>query len=514
MTVTVEPAGIAREALRVQASSSGAEAPAGGPATTGTAAGPRQVVDFALTTAPTRPSGSTCASIPPERRSPGSSSSTTRPGRRTATFGGPFGLPAVAAREGIASDDARDEVFAQALPVVDPARDLGVFVTRDEGAGADGDERRSVPGAEAAEEMQRMLQQWGYAHGRRARGVHARRTDRPPRKADGLVAGAWLGCAHAPMRLATLLGPDLKQPLKEDPDAGARAARRDPRRGPRRPRRRARARRGRRAPRAAAGRGRGANLRAPRRARAGRARRADAARVGRGDRERDGGRTTAPTSSASCPRRWATSSSRRSRRSTPAAAQEVREIEKWPETSAGHLMTTDYVAVSPRMRVAEAMRDRAQARARARRVRLHRLRHRRGPARRASSSLRDLLIADADHQNRRGDADERHQRPADDGPGGGRAPHGEVRPQRHARRRRGRQARSASSRSTTSSTSSCRSRRRTSRGSAASSRSTCRTSRRASSRSSRSAPAGSSSSSSRSSSRRRRCATTTRSWRP
>jgi magnesium transporter len=39
----------------------------------------------------------------------------------------------------------------------------------------------------------------------------------------------------------------------------------------------------------------------------------------------------------------------------PEAAQEVRDIEKWPETSAGHLMTPDYVAVSPRMRVEEAM---------------------------------------------------------------------------------------------------------------------------------------------------------------
>src|SRR6516225_2989451 len=39
----------------------------------------------------------------------------------------------------------------------------------------------------------------------------------------------------------------------------------------------------------------------------------------------------------------------------PAAAREVREIEKWPETSAGHLMTTDFVAVSPRMHVSEAM---------------------------------------------------------------------------------------------------------------------------------------------------------------
>ncbi len=39
----------------------------------------------------------------------------------------------------------------------------------------------------------------------------------------------------------------------------------------------------------------------------------------------------------------------------PEAAQEVREIEKWPETSAGHLMTTDFVSVSARARVSEAM---------------------------------------------------------------------------------------------------------------------------------------------------------------
>jgi magnesium transporter len=45
----------------------------------------------------------------------------------------------------------------------------------------------------------------------------------------------------------------------------------------------------------------------------------------------------------------------RLQRVDPEAAQEVREIEKWPETSAGHLMTTDFVSVSPRVRVAEAM---------------------------------------------------------------------------------------------------------------------------------------------------------------
>lgn len=39
----------------------------------------------------------------------------------------------------------------------------------------------------------------------------------------------------------------------------------------------------------------------------------------------------------------------------PAAAQEVRDIEKWPETSAGHLMTTDFLSVGPRVKVGEAL---------------------------------------------------------------------------------------------------------------------------------------------------------------
>jgi len=39
----------------------------------------------------------------------------------------------------------------------------------------------------------------------------------------------------------------------------------------------------------------------------------------------------------------------------PEAAEDVREIEKYPETSAGHLMTTDYVSVSPDAMVANAL---------------------------------------------------------------------------------------------------------------------------------------------------------------
>lgn len=39
----------------------------------------------------------------------------------------------------------------------------------------------------------------------------------------------------------------------------------------------------------------------------------------------------------------------------PKAAEDVREIEKWPETSAGHLMTTSYVAVRPDVSVRSAI---------------------------------------------------------------------------------------------------------------------------------------------------------------
>ena len=39
----------------------------------------------------------------------------------------------------------------------------------------------------------------------------------------------------------------------------------------------------------------------------------------------------------------------------PEAADDVRELEKWPPTSAGHLMTTSYVSVSPDVAVADAI---------------------------------------------------------------------------------------------------------------------------------------------------------------
>lgn len=84
-----------------------------------------------------------------------------------ATFAGPFGLPAVASRTGIAGDDARAEAYAASAPVIDPARDLGVFVTRDrpQSSSASASSPATPTTPEAAAEMQQVLQQWGYAHG-------------------------------------------------------------------------------------------------------------------------------------------------------------------------------------------------------------------------------------------------------------------------------------------------------------------------------------------------------------
>ena len=81
----------------------------------------------------------------------------------------------------------------------------------------------------------------------------------------------------------------------------------------------------------------------------------------------------------------------------PAAAQEVREIEKWPETSAGHLMTTDFVAVSPRMKVAEAM-EIVRKRARERNEFVYTVYAIDENRLAGVASLRDLLVASPDHQ--------------------------------------------------------------------------------------------------------------------
>jgi len=141
-TFTFEPVGVAREALH-----------ADGP-----------VLAFALTTSPAGLVGLDLRTDPPGAAVRWKLFLDDAPWPARATFTGPFGLPAVAAEGGIVDDAGRAEVYASAFPVVDPERDLGLFVTRDrpgDRAGEGGGP--SNPGA--AQEMQQVLQQWGYAHG-------------------------------------------------------------------------------------------------------------------------------------------------------------------------------------------------------------------------------------------------------------------------------------------------------------------------------------------------------------
>ena len=79
-------------------------------------------------------------------------------------FAGPYGLFDARVATGLAGDEARELAFAHALPTIDPARDLGLFVVREQATAHEGDEgARSNAGASA--EMDRLLREWGYAHG-------------------------------------------------------------------------------------------------------------------------------------------------------------------------------------------------------------------------------------------------------------------------------------------------------------------------------------------------------------
>src|SRR6185312_13752896 len=150
-TARVEAAGVPSEALRVAA-----------------APGGRQVVDFALVTSPDAPVGFDVVVDPPGAPVSWQLFLDDVPWPTGRTFAGPFGLPAVAARAGIADDDARAELASATLPSIDPRRDLGVFLTRErfgDVRGPAGGDEDPAGGGEAAREMQRMLQQWGYAHG-------------------------------------------------------------------------------------------------------------------------------------------------------------------------------------------------------------------------------------------------------------------------------------------------------------------------------------------------------------
>ena len=79
-----------------------------------------------------------------------------------AVFGGPYGLLTPALRHGMENDAERLLAQASLLPPIDPRRDVGVFIVR-ERRGEVSETRDEAD--EGAEEMARLLREWGYAHG-------------------------------------------------------------------------------------------------------------------------------------------------------------------------------------------------------------------------------------------------------------------------------------------------------------------------------------------------------------
>jgi len=82
-----------------------------------------------------------------------------------AVFGGPYGIVAPLLAEGVTTEEARSQAAATFLPSLDPRRDTGLFVIRERLRDPSDPAGETGETDESAEEMARLLREWGYAHG-------------------------------------------------------------------------------------------------------------------------------------------------------------------------------------------------------------------------------------------------------------------------------------------------------------------------------------------------------------
>ncbi len=119
-------------------------------------------IDVAFRTSPDAPVGFDLVVDPPSVPITWELWLDDQPWPEPGVYGGPFGLSAPTLRGGLANEEARSLAHATSLPTIDTRRDVGLFVVRERrGEGT----RVETSAGEGAEEMARLLREWGYAHG-------------------------------------------------------------------------------------------------------------------------------------------------------------------------------------------------------------------------------------------------------------------------------------------------------------------------------------------------------------